>query len=180
MKTVAFQGEPGAFSEEAAFHLCGNNCSVLPCRTFEAVADAIAKGTADCGVLPVQNSLVGLIHSSIEVLEASALRITRELQMPIHHCLMALPGATIHDIKIVISHPAALAQCKKFLNHYPEFFVEGWYDTAGAAREVAAKKDKSLAAIASKRAAKRYKLDILHENVEDAADNRTRFVLVTA
>jgi prephenate dehydratase len=179
MNKVAFQGEPGAFSEEAAFKLCGANCMVLPCRTFQAVVDAVERGTVQSGVLPVENSSIGKIHSSLEVLNASKLLVKKDMSLPIHHCLMGLPGTSLDEIQRVISHPAAIAQCQGFLSAHPAYVVEEWYDTAGAAREVASKKDATLSAIASRRAAARYKLEILGENIEDADDNTTRFVLVT-
>ena len=179
MNRVAFQGEPGAFSEEAAFALCGSACNVVPCRTFQSVIDAVQRGTADGGVLPVENSSIGDIHSSLEVLRVASLKVDREISLPIHHCLMGMPDSEISLVERVISHPAAIAQCQDFLAAHPEIIVEPWYDTAGAAREVAVRKDKGLAAIAAKRAATRYRLTIIRENIEDRADNTTRFVLVT-
>ncbi|HUP88574.1 MAG TPA: prephenate dehydratase domain-containing protein [Longimicrobiales bacterium] len=179
MKTVAFQGEPGAFSEEAAIALCGPECALLPCRTFQAVAEAVLSKKADCGVLPMENSIIGPIHSSVEVLEQNGLKAEQAIEMPIHHYLLGVKGAEIGKLKKVISHPAALAQCELFFEKYPFVKMEEHYDTAGAARDVSKLKDPLVAAIASRRAGLRYKLEVLQTDIEDSPDNRTRFIVVT-
>lgn len=179
MKTVAFQGEPGAFSEDAAIALCGADSALLPCRTFHQVAEAVLSQKADCGVLPLENSLIGPIHSSVEVLEHNGLRAEHAIDMAIHHYLLGVKGATIGKLKKVISHPAALAQCERFFEKYPAVKLEEHYDTAGAARDVSKLKDPTVAAIASRRAGVRYKLEVLQANIEDSSDNRTRFIVVT-
>lgn len=178
MNIAAFQGVPGAFSEEAAFVLCGEECAVMPCRKFQDVIDAVLAGRAMFGVLPVENSSIGAIHSSLEALEGSPLHIAREATLPIHHCLLVLPGVGLADITKVLSHPAALGQCRRFFEEHPHIEEREWFDTAGAARDVAAGADRTVAAIAPRRAAARYRLEVLLDSMEDSPDNRTRFVMV--
>ena len=178
MNRVAFQGEPGAFSEEAAIQCCGRDVLLLPRRTFVDVVQSVLTGTAERGVLPLENSLIGEVAAANEAAADPGLDIERELWLPIHHYLMARPETSFDDVRQVLSHPAALAQCTSFFAGHPELQAVEWYDTAGAAKHVATSKDGGLAAIASRRAAERYKLRLLAEDIQDRADNRTRFVVV--
>jgi prephenate dehydratase len=174
---VAFQGELGAFSEEAAQICGGENVVPLPRATFSDVVQAVLSGAANSGILPVENSLIGPIIAANEALSEPGVKIVRELTLPIHQCLLAKSGATITSVHKVLSHPAALGQCKAFFATHSHLVAEAFYDTAGAAKHVANIDDTTLAAIASRRAAKRYGLAILAENIEDRGGNRTRFAM---
>lgn len=178
MNRVAFQGEPGAFSEEAAVQCCGKDALLLPRRSFNDVIRSVLTGAAERGILPVENSLIGTVAGAQEAVEAGGLELEKEIWLPIHHCLMTRQDIELDSVKRVLSHPAALAQCTKFFAHHPNVEPVEYYDTAGAAKHVATFKEPDVAAIASRRAADRYKLKIVMENIEDRSDNRTKFVVL--
>lgn len=178
MNSVAFQGEPGAFSEEAAIKCCGRNVLLVPRRSFQDVVDAVLTGGAVQGILPVENSIIGQVAAASEAAATPGIEVVNELVMPIHHCLLALRGAQLADVRKVLSQPAALAQCVAFFESHPHMEAIDYYDTAGAAKQVAALKDPKVAAIASRRAGERYKLTVLADDIQDSADNTTRFVVV--
>ena len=174
---VAFQGELGAYSEEAVMRLFGEGATPVPCRENRDVTRAIAAGDADAGVLPLENSLAGTVTASYDaMLEERGVVAISECTLAIHHCLLALPGARLEDVGIVESHPVALAQCRGFFERHPHLSPRAAYDTAGAAREVAASGDIARAAIAGRAAARRYGLELLAADIEDRRDNRTRFI----
>ena len=175
--TVAFQGEPGAYSQEAVFQYFGPQVSTLPCPTFEDVFKAVETGSATLGLLPVENSQAGSINQAFDLLLDHDLRVVGEVKLRVRHCLMAAPGTQTADIKRVHSHYQALAQCERYLR------TRGWeavvaYDTAGAARELAADPAPGAAAIASALAAQIYGLEVLDSGIEDSPDNTTRFFLL--
>jgi len=176
-KRIAFQGEPGAYSEEALYVLVPDAVSV-PCREFRDVAKAVLEGAAECGLLPIENSLVGSIATNYDLIADSQLSIVAEVVSPVHHCLLAVRGASRSGVKRVLSHPVALAQCEHFLASLAGVEVVAFYDTAGAAAEVAHRGDPAIAAVASALAARRYGLDVLVERIEDEPHNQTRFLLV--
>jgi prephenate dehydratase len=176
---VAFQGELGAFSEEALRQLWGNSALAVPQRTFGDVALAVARGSVDRGVLPVHNAIVGPIEPSLAAIAAEpSLSVVGETTVIIRPMLLALPGVSLADITRVTSHPAALGQCHGFLDRHPEITVEESYDTAGAARDLVASGDRTLAVIAGPAAAERYALTVLIERIADRIDNLTRFVAI--
>ncbi|HET9012832.1 MAG TPA: prephenate dehydratase domain-containing protein [Gemmatimonadaceae bacterium] len=176
---VAFQGESGAFSEAAAEGLVPSPRALLPCATFDDVARAVVNGHADYGVLPVENLVAGPVLESLDALDRYAsLERVRELTLPVHLALLGLPGATVQDVRHVLSHPVALKQCTKWLWAHRLGTVAEAHDTAGAARMVAIRRDRSVAAIAATWAAAHYGLVVLAEGLEDRPDNATRFVLV--
>ena len=177
MKRVAFQGEAGAHSELAIREHFGA-ADVVPCREFADTIAAMRAGRADFAMLPVENSLVGAVPGVAPLLADAELHITAEFWFPVHHCLLGCAGATAPTLRSALSHPVALAQCTALFARHPGLTPLSWYDTAGAARHVARTGDASLAAIASEAAAARYGLRILELDVEDRADNRTRFVVV--
>ncbi|MGQ0562170.1 MAG: prephenate dehydratase domain-containing protein [Gemmatimonadota bacterium] len=179
MKRVAFQGEPGAYSEEAALLCCGRDALLVPQHSFVDVVNAVLAGGATQGILPVENSIIGPVTAATAVLAAPRLSISSELTLPILHCLLGVRGATIESVTRVFSHPAALGQCARFFETHPQLEAVTWYDTAGAAKHVASLADSTLAAIASRRAAERYGLDVLSDDIQDRTDNWTRFVVVT-
>lgn len=178
MTRVAFQGELGAFSEEAVHRLFGDGVEPVPCRDFAEVGRAVTSGNVEFGVLPIENSLAGSVVGSYDVLASGGLRIVGEVITPIHHCILGLPGASLEGLRRIISHPVALAQCTRVLRGLSHVEAVAVYDTAGAARDVANQPDPTLAAIAGIRAADRYGLDVIARNVEDRDDNQTRFLAV--
>jgi len=175
---VAFQGEPGAFSEAAAIQLLGGEIRTVPRATFEAAFTAIAEGAADALLAPVENSLAGSVVRVFDLLMESRLAIVAETILPIELQLIAAPGASLADIRSVASHPMALAQCERFFAAHPQWKRVPAEDTAGSVREALSRGDKSSAAIAARRAAEYYHGVILAESIQDNAENFTRFVLL--
>lgn len=175
---VAFQGEPGAFSEEAAVQLLGEEIRTVPRATFDATFRAVAEDAADALLVPVENTLAGSVVRVYDLLVESALEICGETILPIEHHLIGCPGITFAEIRAVASHPMALAQCERFFEANPGLKRVPVEDTAGSVREMMERGDKSCAAIAGRRAAGRYGAAILHESIQDNAENFTRFVLL--
>lgn len=181
---VAYQGVPGAYSEMASRRLFPD-CTTLPCETFDDVFAAVEKKKADCGVVPVENSLAGSIHQNYDLLVAHKLKIVGETYVRVQHALMALPGTKLSAIRAVRSHPQALAQCSAFFAGSPRVKQVIWYDTAGAARSLAEAREADpasvadVAAIASERAAEIYGLRILKKKLQNRALNFTRFLAIT-
>ncbi|MEA3336548.1 MAG: prephenate dehydratase [Chloroflexota bacterium] len=177
MKVIAFQGEPGAYSEQAIRQHFGDTVVSLPCRSFEGIFAAVDSGEADFGALPVENSLAGSINRAYDLLLEHDLRVWGEILLPVRHNLMAPSGSTLDSITTVRSHPQALAQCERWLTQRGLQAVT-WYDTAGSAKELAANPEAGVAAIASRLAAETYGLEILAEGIEDLSFNVTRFFLI--
>src|SRR5713101_2345341 len=175
---VAFQGEPGAFSEAAAIQLLGDALTTVPRPTFEATFTAIDERAADALLAPVENSLAGSVVRVFDLLMESRLTIVAETILPIEMQLIAAPGASLADIGSVASHPMALAQCERFFAAHPQWKRVPAEDTAGSVREALLCGDRSSAAIAGRRAAEHYKGVILAESIQDNAENFTRFVLL--
>jgi prephenate dehydratase len=175
---VAFQGEPGAFSEEAAVQLLGDAIMTVPRPTFDAAFRAISDGLADALLAPVENTLAGPVVRVYDLLLQSALTITAETILPIEHHLIGCPGATLDSIRSVASHPMALAQGERFFLTHPGLKRAPAEDTAGSVREALARGDKTSAAIAGRRAAEHYGGVILASDIQDNAENFTRFVLL--
>ncbi len=173
---IAFQGETGAFSEEAVLAL-HPDATPIPLATFEAVFDAVSSGDVDRGVVPIENSLFGSVHQNYDLLQERALRIVAEIQLRIRHNLLVVPGSRLEDITCVCSHPQALGQCQSFLReHLAEAEIVVVYDTAGAAKMVSEQADSSRAAIASAIAGVQYKLTPIAEGIESNHQNYTRFL----
>jgi prephenate dehydratase len=173
---IAFQGERGANSHIAIAEAYPD-AEALPCATFEDALAAIASGEADLGMIPIENSVAGRVADIHHLLPQSGLFIVGEWFLPIRHQLMAPRGARLADIKTVESHVHALGQCRKIIRQLGiKSIVAG--DTAGSARAIAERGDKTCAAIASKLAAEIYGLDILSADIEDEAHNTTRFVVL--
>lgn len=171
---IAFQGEHGAYGEEAAGLLYPGE-PVLPVPTFAAAFEAVAAGRAPRAVVPAENSWAGSVHEVYDLLLRFPLLIVAECILPVRHCLLALPGQRLADVQEVWSHPQAIAQCKDFLRAHG-FRAVAAADTAGSARAVAEKRRRGVAAIAGRAAAARYGLEILAEDVQAAPDNATRFL----
>jgi prephenate dehydratase len=177
---VAFQGEPGAFSEEAAIKLLGTQIETVPRATFESMFAAIDEGAADLILAPVENSLAGSVYRCYDLLLESKLSVIAEVILPIAHNLIGPPGATIDQVRLVQSHPVALAQCTRFFEAHPSITRVAAEDTGGSVREVVRAGDSHRAAIASRRAAEIYGGCILQTHLEDHRHNYTRFVLLSA
>jgi prephenate dehydratase len=175
---VAFQGEPGAFSEAAAVRLLGGEIITVPRPTFDAAFRAIADGAADALLVPVENSLAGSVVRVYDLLLQSELTITAETILPIELHLIACPGASLAEIRSISSHPMALAQCERFFSQHPSIKRLPAEDTAGSVREALARGDRTHAAIAGKYAAERYRGAMIVEKIQDNAENFTRFVLL--
>jgi prephenate dehydratase len=176
MTRVAFQGEHGAYSEEAIRQHFGAAVETLPCEAFEHIFSAVDRDEADFGAVPVENSLAGSINKSYDLLLEHDLKIHGEVVLRVRHCLLSLPGQA-DQISQVRSHPQALAQCEGYLNRHGYKAIP-WYDTAGSAKELAANPEPGVGAIASKLAAQTYGLEIVQEGIEDLSYNYTRFFVV--
>ncbi len=175
---IAFQGEIGAFSEQAV-RAFAPEAMPVSFPSFEAVFEALVQGAVDRGVVPIENSLFGSVHVNYDLLQAHPVRITGELKLRIVHHLMALPGETLATIEEVRSHPQALGQCQAFLKtHLSHARQVPVYDTAGAARQIAEERLAHAAAIASAAAAEEYGLEILARGIESDYTNYTRFLLL--
>lgn len=176
---VAFQGERGAFSEAAAVAFFGDAAQPIPCHDFDNVFEAVTHGQAERGILPVENSLGGSIHRNYDLLLRYDLFIIGEIQIPIAHHLIALPGVNLSDIKKVYAHPQAIAQCEhsmgKLLPHAERVVT---YDTAGSVKMIKEQQISDGAGLASQRAASIYGMHILQSDMQDNAENYTRFVVV--
>ena len=176
---VAFQGERGAFSEEAAVKLLGPQIELVPRPTFEAMFAAIGEDAADLVLAPVENSLAGSVYRCYDLLLESQLKINAEVILPISHHLIGPPGAKLEQVRSVQSHPVALAQCTKFFEQHPRIKRVAAEDTGGSVREIVSAADPSRAAIAGRRAAEIYGGAILQSHLEDHHSNFTRFLLLS-
>ena len=174
---IAYQGEPGANSHIACADVFPD-MEPMPCATFEDALSAISEGTAALGMIPIENSLAGRVADIHQFLPTAGLHIIGEYFLPIRFQLMAIKGARIDQLTDVYSHVHALGQCRRIIRQYGlKAHVFG--DTAGSARQIAEWRNPTRAALAPKLAASIYDLDILAENVEDAAHNTTRFVILS-
>ena len=174
-RNIAFQGEPGAYGEEAVIRYYGPEVTPLPKASFRAVFDAVASGEADGGLTPIENSQAGSINEVYDLLRHSDLSIVGELCLPVNHCLLCLPGQQLSDIHRVLSHPQALAQCDAYLRSLGVEIVAA-YDTAGSAKMIREQGLRGVAAVASARAGELYGLETLAQNIQTIPDNYTRFV----
>jgi len=175
---VAFQGERGAYSEEAAFLFFGPWIEVKPCKSLSHVFEAVERGKVEFGVVPIENSLEGSINETYDLLLGSNLHVSGEINLRILHCLIASPGTQLNDIKTVYSHPQALAQCRKFLEDLDCELVPT-YDTAGSVKMIKDKKLADTGAVASERAAEIYGMKVICRAIEDNPNNYTRFFVLS-
>lgn len=171
---ISFQGEAGAYSEQAVFGYFGS-VETVPCETFDAVFEAVISGESDSALIPIENSLAGSIHQNYDLLLRHDLHIVGEYLLRVRHCLIAVPGVKKEDIRKAISHPQALGQCAGYLRSHG-IKAEQVYDTAGSVKILKESGAKDTAAIASRRAAELYGMQILEEGIEDNAENYTRFL----
>jgi len=175
---VAFQGEIGAYSEEAAAQLFGPKLSVRPCRDLSDVFKVVETEEAEYGIAPIENSLEGSINQTYDLLLRYQLKVCHEVIIKITHCLIANPGVRLESIKTVYSHPQALAQCRDFLDRLNGENIPT-YDTAGSAKMIKGENATDSAAIASERAAQIYHLEILARGIENNPQNFTRFLVLS-
>ncbi len=173
---AAFQGVHGANSEVAAMIMFGKSITTVPCPRFDDVFDAVRKGKADYGIIPIENSLAGSIHENYDLLLTHPLHIVREAHLRIVHALMATQGTTMKNLLRVRSHPQALAQCSRFFRQHSRIEPEAYFDTAGAAESIARDRIPQVGALAAPHAAALYGLAILQRHVENTSDNYTRFL----
>lgn len=175
---VAFQGERGAFSEEAALKLLGHEIELVPRRTFAELFDSLDTGVADYVIVPVENSIAGVVKPSLDLLQSKPLNILDEVELRIEQHLIGCRGAMLDTIERVQSHPVALAQCSHFFETHPKLAAVAAEDTAGSVAEVIQRGDPTHAAIAGKRAAEIYGATIIRKSIQDHSENFTRFVLL--
>ena len=177
---VAYQGEPGAFSEEAARSFFGPKAHLLPVQSFKDVFAFAAKHGSHHGVVPIENSVYGSVHQNYDLLLKHKLSIVGEVKLRVQLHLMTLPGVSLKEVRSIYSHPQALGQCEEFLRRLKRVSVVAFYDTAGAAKMIREKSRRDAAAIASARAASAYGLEILRRNVESNHHNYTRFIVLSS
>ncbi len=173
---VGFQGEHGAWGEMAA-RAFDPKAIPITLKEFPDVFSAVEKSQLDFGIVPVENSIEGAVNQVNDLLVETSLQIVGEVRIPVHHCLLALPETDYRDIKVVYSHPQALAQCRGFITRN-KLEPRPFYDTAGAAMMLSNERPKAAAAIASRLSAELYGLEVLKENIEDHDSNSTRFVVL--
>jgi prephenate dehydratase len=176
---IAFQGEPGAFSEEAALRFLGPAIVTVPRPTFDTTFRALAEGAADALLVPIENSLAGSVLRVYELLLEGDLWIAAETILPIEHHLIGCAGSSLSDIRSIESHPMALAQCERFISAHAGWKRIPVEDTAGSVRVVVARGDRTRSAVAGRRAAEIYGGVILASDIQDNAENFTRFVMLT-
>jgi prephenate dehydratase/chorismate mutase len=176
-KLVAFQGEHGAYGEVASRQLVPSG-AYIPCLEFVDVFRGVEEGYLDLGVVPVENSLEGAVTQVNDLLTTTDLSVIGEIKVSVNHCLLATRGTDYREIRVVYSHPQALAQCRGFLLRN-NLEARPFYDTAGAAKMLAREHPKAAAAIASDLCAELYDLDVIKAGIEDGASNSTRFLLLS-
>lgn len=176
---VAFLGDRGTFSEEAALGILGEGCRTVSFPTFEELFSAVEDGKADLILAPLENSLIGSVHRCVDLLLDSSLHIIADVILPVSHFLIACEDATMETIRSVESHPAALAQCRRFFAAYPHLKTVTADDTAGSVRRAIESGDVTRAGIGGKRTAEIYGGKILREHLEDNSENYTRFALLS-
>jgi arogenate/prephenate dehydratase len=176
---AAFQGERGAYSEEAAVKFFGEDVTPVPCPTFDEVFEQVDNRKSDYGVAPIENSLGGSIHRNYDLLLRNDLHIVGETAVRVRHALIVHRGVKLEQVRRVYSHPQALAQCEKSLDRWPQLERVSTYDTAGSVKLLKEQNIMDGAAIASRRAAEIYGMDILEEGLEDSEENYTRFLILS-
>jgi len=176
---IAFQGERGSFSEEAAYKLLGRRIAVKPCETFGAIFESVVSGKTKYCLAPIENTLAGSVYENYDLLLSNDLHIVGEVSLRIVHNLIAPPGTALKDVTQVYSHPVALAQCGVFFKRHPKIDKIPFYDTAGAVKMLAERRLPGAAAIAGRIAAEVYQARILATHLEDHRENYTRFLLLS-
>ncbi len=176
--TIAFQGDHYAFSELAAKVYFGEQAACLPCQSFEAVFAAVASGSSQYGIIPIENSSTGSIHVNYDLLLRHDAVIVGEVYYKVDHQLIANPGVRLEDIRDIHSHPQALEQCRQFITSLAQVRALPSFDTAGSVRMIRDEKLHHAAAIASRKAAEDYGMQILRQDIQDLSENFTRFLVL--
>ncbi|HEY7474016.1 MAG TPA: prephenate dehydratase domain-containing protein [Vicinamibacterales bacterium] len=176
--TCAYQGVPGAFSEDAALALAGATASLAPCPTLADVFDALVAGHVRRAVVPIENTLAGRVPGCADLMARHGVRVVAERDQQITQALVAPPGVPLTAMRRVLSHPVAIAQCRRFLQAHPALSPVPVFDTAGAVAEIVRSGWTDAGAIASRRAAEVYGAVVLVDDIQDRPDNFTRFVLI--
>lgn len=176
--TVAYQGAPGAFSEDAARVLAGDDAVLHPLNTLDDVFQALTLGVCEFAVIPVENSLAGPVPGAVDLIRRTGARVMAEHSLRIAHALIGCPGATMDGLREAASHPVALAQCRQFFAARPHIAEAPAFDTAGSVALMMAAGNPASAAIASERAAELYGGTVLLPEIQDRRDNFTRFVVL--
>lgn len=174
---VAFQGEFGAYSEEAAFKFFGKDVDAVPYKSFAEVFEAVKNGKVDFGIVPVKNSLTGDITENLDLISRFDLEIYGEISHRIRYCLISLTSSDMDSIRFIYSHPQALKQCKRFLEKLGQKVIPT-YDTAGSVKMVKEIGIRNAVAIASERTAEIYEMKVLESGIEDKPENFTRFFVL--
>ncbi len=174
---AAFQGEHGAWGEVATRALAKGAASI-PCLEFEDVFEGVSSGAFDLGVVPVENSIEGMVTQVNTLLTRTDLKVIGEIKVPVQHCLMAPESSKLENLRVVFSHPQALGQCRGYLESHG-LEARPFYDTAGAARMLSRERPRAAGAIASRLSAEIYGLEVLAENISDHEENSTRFLLLS-
>lgn len=175
---VAIQGEQGSNSHIAAREMLGPDAHIIPCSLSAEVISAVIDARADAAVLPIENSLHGSVAEHYDLLLNSPLRIDAEHQLRIEHNLIAAPGVSSQDVRVILSHPVALSQCRRFLAGFAQAHAHPFFDTAGSVHHVVDHKLRDTAGVAPRLAAEIYGGEVLLANIEDHAENFTRFHLL--
>jgi len=181
-KSVAFQGEHGAFSEMAVFDLFDKTAVAEPSQSFQDVFEKVKSGKCEYGVVPVENTLGGIVYQVWDLLNEYKLYITAETKIKIEHCLIVNPSTKLIDIKKIYAHYQPILQCENFLRKHKNWIIENAYDTAGSVKiikEMKGSEKFEAAAIASVRAAEIYKMQILKKGIQDFKENYTRFIVIS-
>ena len=178
-EAVAIQGERGSYSEVAATRLLGDEAQFRCCERFEDVFKLTAAGDSHYCLVPLENSLSGSIHKNYDLLLRHGLKITREINLQVRHNLITAAGVTFEEVRTVLSHPVALAQCDQFFEKFPQLVKRSAYDTSGSVKRIVEENLRDCAAIAGKQAAEYYGGDIVMTEIQDNKENFTRFVLLS-
>jgi prephenate dehydratase len=180
MVKVAFQGEIGAYSEQASKLFFGEKeVDLVPCESFRDVFEAVKAGNVEYAVLPIENSLAGSIHENYDLMHEYKLHVQGEQILRVSHNLIGKPGSTLEDISEVYSHPQALSQCSSFFKKHPGIEKKPYYDTAGSVKMIASRSENNMGAIAARQAADDYGLTVLAESIENESSNYTRFLVLS-
>ena len=178
LQTIAIQGDRGSNSHIAALQMLEPDASILPCSLSAEVVAAVLSGAADAAVLPIENSLHGSVAEHYDLLLENPLRIDAEGLLRIEHNVIAAPGVRLEDVRVLLSHPVALSQCRRFLAEFKQARALPFYDTAGSVRHVVSERLADTAGIAPRLAAEVYGGEVLVANIEDHHENFTRFHLL--
>ena len=175
---VAYQGEPGAYSESAVYSYFGSSADPLPCKTFSDVFRSVEMGRTEYGIVPIENSIEGSVNAVYDLFLKYDPRVCGEIILRIAHCLIANPGTKLEDIRVIYSHPQALGQCRTYLESLNCELIST-YDTAGSVKMIKEKRLMDAGAIAGERAAKIYNMAILARDIADNPNNYTRFFVLS-